>query len=242
MKQKVEQLIRESLDTLKHSSIVPQDLELTIQVNPSKNKVHGDFATNLPLMFAKVCSQTPKAFAELIIKHLPPHQDVLRVEIAEPGFINFFMRQEAKTEIIAEVLKQGDFSGYGKPSTMTGHCTSIQYAHARISSLFRQLQEAGISWNEAEGLQHVAELEALEEITLLALINRYPEVQTFSEPDKLVHYLYELATSLHSYYNTVQLLSEQESLSSARLCLLKAVRQILRNGLQRINLSTPESM
>ncbi|MDI1351387.1 MAG: DALR anticodon-binding domain-containing protein, partial [bacterium] len=75
---------------------------------------------------------------------------------------------------------------------------------------------------------------------------RYPEIieaaATSCEPHHLAYYLRELANGLHSYYNAVQLLCEQEQLRSARLCLLEAVRQVLNNGLDLLGVSAPESM
>ncbi len=122
----------------------------------------------------------------------------------------------------------------------------IQYAHARISSVLRQLHERGLSWDKAAGLAHVDLLVEPHEVALISLIGRYPEVievcANLCEPHQLAYYLRELATGLHSYYNAVQLLCEQPVLRSARLCLLTAVRQVLRNGLQLTGVSSPESM
>ncbi|KTC77082.1 arginine--tRNA ligase [Legionella brunensis] len=122
----------------------------------------------------------------------------------------------------------------------------IQYAHARISSVLRQLQERGLSWDETAGLAHVNLLVEPQEAVLISLISRYPEVIEAAakacEPHQLAYYLRELANGLHSYYNAIQLLCEQDVLRSARLCLLVAVRQILRNGLRLLGVSTPESM
>jgi len=133
-----------------------------------------------------------------------------------------------------------------KSESNDNHVYYIQYAHARISSVLRQLQERGLSWDEERGLAHIEQLIEPQELALISLISRYPEVIESAakscEPHQLAYYLRELATGLHSYYNAVQLLCEQETLRSARLCLLKAVRQILRNGLKLIGVSTPESM
>ncbi|CEK09750.1 arginine--tRNA ligase [Legionella hackeliae] len=122
----------------------------------------------------------------------------------------------------------------------------IQYAHARISSVLRQLQERGLSWDEAKGLDNITLLKEPQEAVLITLISRYPEVIESAaracEPHQLAYYLRELANGLHSYYNAIQLLCEQDELRSARLCLLVAVRQILRNGLRLLGVSTPESM
>jgi arginyl-tRNA synthetase len=122
----------------------------------------------------------------------------------------------------------------------------VQYAYARISSVLRQLQERGLRWDEAKGLAHVELLVEPQEVALISLINHYPEViiaaaQAY-EPHQLAYYLRELAASLHSYYNAILLLCEQEDLRAARLCLLKAVQQVLKNGLQLLGVSAPESM
>ncbi len=122
----------------------------------------------------------------------------------------------------------------------------IQYAHARICSVLRQLQERSLSWDENAGLSHIDLLVEPQESLLVSLISRYPEVIESAaktcEPHQVAYYLRELATGLHSYYNAVQLLCEQEELRCARLCLLKAVRQVLHNGIQLLGVSSPESM
>ncbi|MDX1836391.1 arginine--tRNA ligase [Legionella taurinensis] len=122
----------------------------------------------------------------------------------------------------------------------------IQYAHARISSVLRQLRERGLSWDEAMGLSHVNVLQETHEQALMTMIGRYPEVIKAAagscEPHQVAYYLRELANNLHSYYNAVQLLCEDEVQRAARLCLLKAVRQVLRNGLHLLGVSSPESM
>lgn len=122
----------------------------------------------------------------------------------------------------------------------------IQYAHARICSVMRQLQERGLSWDEAQGLTYLASLQQPQEVILLNMLDRYPEVIATAvehcEPHQLAYYLRELANSLHSYYNAVQLLCEDEVQRYARMCLLKAVQQVLRNGLTLLGVSSPESM
>ncbi len=122
----------------------------------------------------------------------------------------------------------------------------IQYAHARICSVLRQLNERGLSWNERTGLDSLALLTEPQELALVALLDRYPDLIELAarscDPHQIAFYLRELATGLHGYYNAVQLLCEQEALRCARLCLLKAVRQVLCNGMQLLGVSAPESM
>lgn len=122
----------------------------------------------------------------------------------------------------------------------------VQYAYARISSVLRQLQERGLAFDQAEGLAGASLLNEAHELALMTLISRYPEVIALAaqacEPHQLAYYLRELANGLHTYYNAVVLLCEPYTLRCARLCLLKAVQQVLRNGLQILGVSTPESM
>lgn len=122
----------------------------------------------------------------------------------------------------------------------------IQYAHARICSVLRQLKERGLSWDKTIGLDSVHLLQQPHEAALISLMCRYPEVVEAAaatcEPHYIAYYLRELATGLHSYYNAVQLLCEQEQLRYARLCLLAAVQQVIHNGLELLGVSAPESM
>ncbi|MFI4918964.1 MAG: arginine--tRNA ligase [Legionellales bacterium] len=121
----------------------------------------------------------------------------------------------------------------------------IQYAHARICSVLRQLKERGLLWDRAIGLAHVDLLDQ-HEVALISLIGRYPELvescASLCEPHQLAYYLRELANGLHSYYNAVPLLCDHEQLRCARLCLLEAVRQVISNGLDLLGVSAPESM
>jgi arginyl-tRNA synthetase len=81
---------------------------------------------------------------------------------------------------------------------------------------------------------------------VLATMSRYPEVvETAAQqraPHMLVHYLRELATEFHAYYNAHQFLVADESLRDARLVLIRGVRQVIGNGLGLLGVSAPESM
>ena len=122
----------------------------------------------------------------------------------------------------------------------------VQYAHARICSVFRQLDEKGLPRNLNQGMTHLNRLTETQETALTTTLTRYPEVVEQSAqqhaPHHLVHYLRELAAELHAYYNTHQFLVEDADLRDARLNLIAAVRQVIANGLKLLDVSAPEAM
>jgi arginyl-tRNA synthetase len=122
----------------------------------------------------------------------------------------------------------------------------IQYAHARICSVFRQLAEKNLSYDQAEGLQHLARLTEPHELQILATMSRYSDTILNAarqyEPHLLTNYLRDLANDFHGYYNSHQFLVEDKALRAARLTLIAAARQVLVNGLTLLGVSTPESM
>ena len=122
----------------------------------------------------------------------------------------------------------------------------VQYAHARVCSVFRQLDEKGLPRNLASGMAHLGRLTEANEISLVGVLARYPEVIEQSAlqhaPHHLIHYLRDLAAELHTYYNSHQFLVEDADLRDARLNLIAAVRQVIANGLTLLDVSAPESM
>ncbi len=122
----------------------------------------------------------------------------------------------------------------------------VQYAHARVCSVFRQLAEKQFTRDISAGMAHLHLLSEEHEHALLSTLTRYPEVleraAVTHEPHQLILYLRELANDFHTYYNAHQFLVENDMLRNARLNLIAAVRQVLANGLRLLNINTPESM
>ena len=123
----------------------------------------------------------------------------------------------------------------------------IQYAYARICSVFRQLAAKGWHYDEAVGVATVAQLKQPHETELMTQLAKFPEVIASCAERQEVHpityYLRELAQAFHSYYNVQQFLIEDDGdMRHARLALLQAVKQVLHNGLQLLGLSSPEQM
>lgn len=122
----------------------------------------------------------------------------------------------------------------------------IQYAHARICSVLRQLNEKSLTYQKTEGLQQLALLVEPQELQLISTLGHYQTVLNNAamqyEPHILTNYLRELATDFHGYYNAYPFLVDDSALRNARLTLILAARQVLRNGLQLIGVSAPERM
>jgi arginyl-tRNA synthetase len=122
----------------------------------------------------------------------------------------------------------------------------VQYAHARVCSVFRQLAERGLSWDQAVGENNLIKLTESHEDALMTMLAKYPEVLETAAlnhtPHILAHYLTDLARDFHTYYNAHQFIVDDIELSQARLTLIAAVRQVIANALTVMGISTPESM
>lgn len=122
----------------------------------------------------------------------------------------------------------------------------VQYAHARVCSVFRQLQERGMQWDQAQGEASLSALTADHEEALMTRLSTYPEVLENAAinhtPHLLAHYLTDLARDFHTYYNAHQFIVDDEALCQARLTLIAAVRQVIANALGVMGVSAPESM
>ncbi|BAO42996.1 arginine--tRNA ligase [Thiolapillus brandeum] len=122
----------------------------------------------------------------------------------------------------------------------------VQYAHARICAVLRQAGEKGLDIEPSEGVKNLERLTESHELALLNDLSRYPEVVEAAalneEPHQLTHYLRDLANDLHTYYNAHQFLVDDQALRDARIKLILATREVLRNGLNLIGVSAPETM
>jgi len=122
----------------------------------------------------------------------------------------------------------------------------IQYAHARICSVFRNLEQMNETHNQAIGEAALKLLTEPNEIKLLRVMSRYPEIieaaARLRAPHLLAHYLQALATEFHAYYNSQQFLVDDEHVRNVRLNLILATRIVLANGLDLLGISAPESM
>jgi arginyl-tRNA synthetase len=122
----------------------------------------------------------------------------------------------------------------------------IQYAHARVASVMRQMQERGLVHDAVRGLAALGTLIEPQELQLIKRISAFPEIvrQCAAQraPHTLVHYLRDLANDFHTNYSAHQFIVDDAGLRDARLDLALATQTVIRNGLELLGVSAPETM
>lgn len=130
MKQLIENLIKNSISSLDKDGSVNPNLVANIRVDRTKDRTHGDFATNIAMILAKPLKKNPRQIAEDIIASLPKDDHISKVEIAGPGFINFFVNKDA----ISKALK--DMSAdprLGIPEVITPKTIVVDYSAPNVA-------------------------------------------------------------------------------------------------------------
>jgi arginyl-tRNA synthetase len=115
MKERLITLIDNALDTLIAEGTLPAEAKRPAQIDRTKDKSHGDFATNIALMLAKPAGMKPRDLAEKLIAALPADNAVAKVEIAGPGFINFFQAHDWLTGLLDQALAD-EHLGVARPA------------------------------------------------------------------------------------------------------------------------------
>ena len=167
--------------------------------------------------------------------------ETLRDVINEVGrdaarFIFLTRHYESALDFDLEVAKQ---------QTNDNPVYYVQYVHARIASIVRKANAQGIReilWDD----EAAALLEAPEEIDLIKVLARYPDMLAgsakYMEPHRVTYYLMELASAFHTYYNKHRVLADDALLRCGRLLLVLAVQKVIRNGLTLLGVSAPNRM
>jgi arginyl-tRNA synthetase len=122
----------------------------------------------------------------------------------------------------------------------------LQYAHARVCSVMRQLEERGYTWDAAEANANLQRLTEQHENSLILTLTRFTETVEAAAlqraPQHIVHYLKEVAHEFHAYYNAHKFIVDDSTLRNPRLMLVLATRQVMRNGLALLGVNAPEHM
>lgn len=128
MKEELTTLISQSLETLVAGNILPETLEANIKIDRTKDKSHGDLATNIALTLAKPAGKNPRELAQLICDALPPSDLISKTEIAGPGFINFYLSAHSNHAVINTILREG--KTFGTSNSGGGRKLQIEFVSA----------------------------------------------------------------------------------------------------------------
>jgi arginyl-tRNA synthetase len=128
LKAHLQQLIRQALQSLQDAGAFPADLNLATVLERTRDPAHGDFASNCAMVLAKTMRQKPRDVAQTVVKALPFSEQVARVEIAGPGFINFFLTPFAYHRNVEEILAQGE--RFGGSTLGAGKRVQVEFVSA----------------------------------------------------------------------------------------------------------------
>jgi arginyl-tRNA synthetase len=128
MKKKLETLIQHAVETLKKEGVIAEETQATILVERCKDAQHGDFATNLAMILAKPAKMNPRLLAEKLLAALPKDSAITQIEIAGPGFINFFMDPNAQFAVIQHIHEQG--AAFGRSQVGKGKKVQVEFVSA----------------------------------------------------------------------------------------------------------------
>jgi arginyl-tRNA synthetase len=158
-------------------------------------------------------------------------------EVGRDATRYFFVMRRPDSQLVFDI-------DLAKQQSLDNPVYYVQYAHARIHSIFEMAAQRGICL--VAGEVDLTQLTTADDLTLIKVVNEFPAVvagsaQSF-EPHRIATYLQELAGEFHSFYNRNRVINEDVPLTIARLFLLQRVAQVLGNGLGLLGVSAPERM
>ncbi|WP_108843032.1 arginine--tRNA ligase [Kushneria phyllosphaerae] len=128
MKETITLLLNTALEALKAEGALPVGTQPDIRVDAARDRAHGDYASNLAMMLAKPAGMKPRDLAERLIAALPASSAIASVEIAGPGFINFFVNTSAAGEVLFDILDAGD--EFGRNRDGAGQKVQVEFVSA----------------------------------------------------------------------------------------------------------------
>ncbi|KJV06316.1 arginine--tRNA ligase [Methylocucumis oryzae] len=128
MKHKLTELLQHAVNTLKSTGVIDSSLQPQIIIERSRDDKHGDYASNLALALAKSAKMPPRQLAEQLVAALPSDSAVIKVELAGPGFINFFIDALAQHQVIPRILTEQ--AHYGLSQVGAGQRVQVEFVSA----------------------------------------------------------------------------------------------------------------
>src|SRR6478735_3419060 len=129
LKASLRALVDQGIAALRTAGTLPADVDVpAFVVERPKDRSHGDFSTNVAMTLAKAARTNPRALAQAFVAALPASDDIAKVEIAGPGFINFHLAPQAYTRELREIVARGN--AYGRNESGAGHTVGVEYVSA----------------------------------------------------------------------------------------------------------------
>ncbi|MBI3561964.1 MAG: arginine--tRNA ligase [Gammaproteobacteria bacterium] len=128
MKQIIITVLTQALATCRAQGQLPAEATTEINVDRTRDSKHGDFASNIALVLAKPAKLNPRVLAEKIIAAIPATPTIAKVEIAGPGFINFFLQQDSIFAVVNTVLSQRE--RFGRSTIGAGQRIQVEFVSA----------------------------------------------------------------------------------------------------------------
>jgi arginyl-tRNA synthetase len=128
MKSLVDEMLAQALDALRAEGALSDEGEIKAQAERSRDERHGDYASPVALSLTRFMKRKPREIAEQIVARLPQAESVSKVEIAGPGFINFFLDRSARQSVLDTVLAQG--AAYGRSDMGAGESVQVEFVSA----------------------------------------------------------------------------------------------------------------
>ena len=148
MKQQLNTLFEQAIASLKSAGIIAEDQAINLQFERTRQKEHGDFATNIALMLAKPAKMNPRELAQKIVDALPDSTVVEKVDIAGPGFINLFVADNARVAVIQQVLEQKERYGLADENSQN-HSVLLEYVSANPTGPLHVGHGRGAAYGDA---------------------------------------------------------------------------------------------
>ncbi len=205
MKQRLQQLLIQSLEVLIDDNIL-ESMPKNIRIDHSKDKVQGDFASNIAMLLSKQVQCSSKVLAQKIKANFPDSVDVEKIEIVGPGFINFFISQSSNALVVEDIIKQGGNYGLSKIGIgqrvllefvsanptgplHVGHGRSVAYGSA-VAHLLRA------SGFEVDCEYYVNDAGRQMDILAISVYLRYVETEQFPDNGYKGDYIFDIAKKI----------------------------------------------
>jgi len=128
MKEELTRLIQQALASLVAQGLLPADIAPQVQIDHTRDKSHGDLASNIALSLSKLAQRQPRELATLICAAMPTSPLLARTEIAGPGFINFFLSDDRSQAVVRTILEQG--ASFGTSNAGSGRKVQVEFVSA----------------------------------------------------------------------------------------------------------------